>query len=384
MRSPTRATAGTVLALGAAAAFLGATGCASSGSDAGRVVSAKERNERFTPATDAYTKLGYRHVWTGFPTISAGARVESLDVFDNIVAVQESAGVLSVLEADSGVTRWSDQLGNPLTKFLGVERDDGRLICTSETEAYFLDLDTGTLVGKQRLEKVGNTKPELVGDLLVYATSSGEIFGQMKGQGFRAWGASLPGTVVVNPARMGDTLGFVSSTGDVLFIDGATGAGFVRSKMYMGTLVQPAASAELMFVASQDQSLYAFSPASVAPVWRHRTNVPLRSRPTYHDGTVYCTINGEGLTAFNEFGDGGRGDIKWAAKDVNGSVIGVRAGRLLVWNGTDACLVDPANGELVERVSLPDAGLLTTDSFVDGNLYMATPDGLIVKLAPRR
>jgi hypothetical protein len=387
MRSATRTTASTILALSAVglvgAALAPLQGCSS---DAGgtRLVSAADRNKAFTPETDAYTKLGYRHAWTGFPTLSAGASLKSVDVLDDVIAVQDSAGVLSILEANSGIGRWNDQLGNRLTKFLGVIRAGNRIICTSETEAYFLDVDTGTLVNKQRLEKVGTTRPEIVNDLLVYGTSAGEVYGQVLGQGFRAWGLSLPGTVTVPPGRLGNTLGFVSSTGAVQFLDGATGNTFSRGQMYMGTLVPPAASGDLMFVASEDQSLYAFSPASSAPIWRHRTNVTLRHRPVYHNGSVYCTIPGEGLTSFAEYGDAGRGHVNWSAKDVTGAVIGTRGGRLLVWDGSDACLVDTANGDIIDRVRLGDATSVTTDTFVDGNLYLTTREGLVVKLAPRR
>ena len=379
-QTPLAVAAWALIAAGAA----GLAGCATTGTaEGGAIVSAKERNARFTPATEAYSTLGYRHTWTGFPTMTAGARVSSLDVFEDVVTVVESGGVLSVLEAASGQTRWSDQLGNPLTKFLGVTRDDKQIICTTETDAYFLDIDTGTLVGKDRLLKVGNTPPEQVGNVLVYATAGGEIFGQVKLAGFRSWGHSMPGNISVRPGRMGNTLGFVSSTGDVLFLDGATGTGFGRAKMFMGTDVPPATSEELMFVASRDQSLYAFSAASSAPVWRYRTNVVLHDRPVYNAGVVYCSINGQGLTAFSEFGDGGRGNVLWTAAEVKGYVVGMRGGRLLVWDGSDACLLDPASGDLIERVALPGVTKVTTDGFVDGNLYMSTPEGLVIKLQPR-
>lgn len=385
MLRSTRRTAGTVYAraaIGLIAAVLSVqAGCESNDR---ATISTQERVDRFRPATSEYSTLGYRHVWTGFPTITAGATIESVDIFDDVLAVQESAGWLSIMETSSGLVRWSDQLGNSLTKSLGVSRDDRRIMCSTETEIFFLDIDTGTLVGKQRLEKVGNTKPELVDNLVVYGAAGGAIFGSVKLEGYRAWGASMPGTIEVNPARMGTTLGFVSSTGDILFVDGATGSGFVRSKMFMGTQVQPAASNDLMFVASRDQSLYAFSPASSAPVWRHRTSVPLHERPVYYNGTVYCSIDGEGLTAFGEYGNGGRGEIKWVSKGVFGYVAGVRGGRLLVWDGKDACLVDPTNGDLIERVALKDVAVIAPDNFVDGNLYLSTPQGVVVKLTPRR
>ena len=187
MLSPTRRTPGTVLArtaIGLVAAVLTVqAGCESSDRD---TISTQERAERFKPANDAYGTLGYRHIWTGFPTITSDATIKSLDIFDDVLTVQESAGWLSILETSSGLVRWSDQLGNPNTKFLGVGRDDRRILCFTETETSFHDIDTGTLVGKQRMEKVANTKPEMVDDLLVYGTAGGEIFGAVKLAGFRA------------------------------------------------------------------------------------------------------------------------------------------------------------------------------------------------------
>lgn len=381
MLSRTCRTAGIVAGALTVIGLVASAGCSDSERD---IVSSHERAARFKPANEAYTKLGYRHIWTGFPTMAAGATVARLDVLGDVVTAQDTAGVLSVLEEGSGLPRWSDQLGNPLTKFLGVARTDKTIVCSSEVEAHLLDIDTGTLVGKQRMDRVANTNPAIVGNLLVYGTATGEIVGQLMPAGFRAWGTTMSGPIEVNPARLGNTLGFVADNGEVAFFDGATGNPFSRSSMFMGTRVPPAASEDLMFVASRDQSLYAFSPASAAPVWRHRTSVSLTHRPVYHNGVVYCAINGDGLTAFGEYGDGGRGDVRWVSKGVFGYVVGIRAGRLVVWDGKEACLVDPENGDLIERARLDDVSHVATDNFVDGNLYLSTPHGVVVKLAPRK
>src|SRR5262245_8131209 len=119
------------VALGLAPLAIALTaGCAS---DSG-TVSAQERAAKFRAENDTYASLGYRHVWTGFPSMTTGATLRSLDAFDDVLTVQDSAGMLSLLEASSGQTRWSDQLGNPLTRFVGVVRDDRRVICASETD----------------------------------------------------------------------------------------------------------------------------------------------------------------------------------------------------------------------------------------------------------
>lgn len=382
MLSRTRWTARTVLAH-AAICLVGAvlavqTGCETTSNRS------LNRNESFKPANEAYATLGYRHVWAGFPAMSPGAQITLVEILDDVICVQNSNAVLSVLETSGGTTRWSDQLGDSLTKFVGLARDNRNIVCSSETEAFFLDVDTGTLLNKQRFNRVANTSPEIVNDLLVYGTARGQVFGDVQVQGFRAWGATLDSAIEIDPVRMGDMLCFVSRNGEVAFLNGATGSSFSRSKMFMGTQVPMGMSKDLVFIASTDQSVYAFSPSAAAPVWRHRTNVSLDYPPVYHMGVVYCAVGGDGLTAFGEYGVGGRGDVKWVSKGVFGEVIGVRNGRLLVWDGRDMCLVDPSNGDLIERVRLAGVTKVVTDTFVDGNLYLATTEGVIAKLSPRQ
>lgn len=382
MLSRNSKTVRTMLALVTACGLGGGlvAGCAS---DDGRGMSASERAARFKPANEAYSTIGYRHVWTGFATMAPGSTVRALDVLGDLVVVRDSSSTVSVIETTSGLTRWSDQLGNPLTKFVGTLRREREVLVSSETEVFGLDVDTGTLINKQRLGKVSNTRPEMVGDLLVYGTADGEIFAQMQPYGFRAWGNSMNGSVTVNPARIGNILAFVAGSGEVLFVDGLSGTGLARGQMFGGAKVDPAASANMAFVASDDQSLYAFAPNSSKPVWRHRTDVVLGFRPVYHDGVVYCTIGSDGLTAFTEFGAAGKGKVLWSCKEASGYVVGMRAGRLVTWDGRFACSIDPANGDLVEKVELGDVAFLGTDKFVDGNLYIVSPMGVVAKLEPR-
>ncbi|MGE3108662.1 MAG: PQQ-binding-like beta-propeller repeat protein [Phycisphaerales bacterium] len=368
-----------VLTLGVLAAGI-TGGCASKGPT---YVPPLARAEQFKPERDAYSRLGYRHEWTGFPTMTAGGRVNFFDVLGDVVVVQESTNTLSVLEAGNGASRWFDQVAGPLVKFVGNIRDDKTLLCTSESEVYFFDLETGNLVNKQKLDKVANTRPVVVQDRLVFGTASGEIFGQLKAGGFRVWGNQVAGSIQANPVQMGDLLGFVSDTGEVIILDGVSGRSSMRTQIYSGTIVDPAASDRLMFIASTDHSVYAFSPSRPAPVWRHRTDTPLRYQPTHHDGRLYCAIDGTGMVAFDAQGSNGDARIYWTNPDVLGTVIGVRNGRLVVWKGSTFTLLDPRDGATVDSVTLKNVGMVRVDKFVDGNMYIASTDGVVVKLLPR-
>ncbi|HRQ74203.1 MAG TPA: PQQ-binding-like beta-propeller repeat protein, partial [Phycisphaerales bacterium] len=98
-----------------------------------------------------------------------------------------------------------------------------------------------------------------------------------------------------------------------------------------------------------------------------------------HQGVVYVGTDDRGLLAL----DAATGAERWAAAGVSGTVIGVRAGRLLVFSGTEAFTLDPDTGDIVERASLPGVAILRPDAFVDGNLYAVSAQGVVAKFVPR-
>ena len=333
--------------------------------------------------TEEYAKLGYRIDWRGFPTVFPGETVRFFNVSGDVVMVQDTAGVLSIIEDRNGERRWSDQPAHRLTKFTGNIRDNNRIICSSESEAYFFDIETGNLVDKQRLEKVVNTRPVKVGDVLVYGCSDGQVLGHLTLNGFRQWGSTLDGVVEADPVRFGDSeiVGLVSSRGEVLIVNATTGFSQGRGRIFAGPGSSLGRSDTTLFVASLDHSLYAINRDDGSQLWRYRTEEPLRSAPVFHDGVVYCDLGTPGMTAFSS----SSGDVLWQTKDVHGTLIAVRKGRLIFWNPSTATAttVDPARGSVIDTVKLDRVVFLRSQPFVDGNLYGASANGVVFKLVPR-
>ncbi|MBC7835767.1 MAG: PQQ-binding-like beta-propeller repeat protein [Phycisphaerales bacterium] len=369
------------------------------GRGGGVTVPPEEREAAARIDHDAYATLGYRVQWRGFPTMTSGAVLRRLDVLGDLVVAQDSASVVSAIETTTGRSRWSDQLGNPLTKFVGSVRDGNRVICSSETDAFYLDADTGNLVAKHGLEMVVSTRPILAANILIYGTASGELLGLMKGTGYRVWGNSVQGGIDESPVAMltaegaenagaADVAGVVSQSGEVLLFNTTSGSGRGRAKIAGGVTVPAAASDGLLFVASLDQSIYAFDASSANQVWRYRTDAPLHERPVYHEGRLYCHVASRGLVCF----EAPTGKIIWSTKDVSGYVVGMRNGRLIVWDGPGnggrngggtAWSLDPANGQIIEQHQLAGVSFMSVDAFVDGNLYTGTPSGVVTKFVAR-
>ncbi len=353
-------------------------------SDGGMQPTSPEARAATVPVhTEQYAKLGYRIDWRGFPTMFTGARLRFFNVEGDVIMAQDSSGVLSILEDRSGERRWSDQPAQALTKYTGNIREGNRIICSSESEAFVFDIETGNLLDKQRLEKVVNTRPVKVGDILVYGCSDGQVLGHLTLNGFRQWGSGLDGSVEVDPIQFGDStaVALASARGEVLIIDAISGYSLGRGRVFAGPGAALGASDSTLFLASLDHSLYAISGENAGTIWRHRTEEPLRSAPVYHNGVVYCDLGTPGLTAFNS----ANGKVLWQTKPVHGVLTAVRKGRLVFWDSatSTATTIDPARGDVIDTVTLDKVVFLRAQPFVDGNLYGATANGVVFKLVPR-
>ncbi len=364
-----------MLALGGTGTLIGCE------SDAIGLATPEERAAATTVQHDEYSKLGYRVDWRGFPAMTPGDTISRLELFGDVVVVQESGSVVTVLEARSGEQRWSDPVGSTLTKFVGMIRDGKKLIVSSQSQAFIYDLETGALLTKQDLALVVDTKPVQVGSILVYGCSNGQVLGHLLLNGFKQWGSFMTGAINVDPLGVGSdgTVGMVSQGGDVLFIYGDTGLMRGRGNMYAGTEVALAASETMLFVASVDHSLYAFNRDGASEQWRKRTDEPLKFAPSFHDGRVYCDMGKEGLKCI----EASTGKELWANKDVHGTVVGMRNKRLIAWDGATATSLDPAAGSIIESAKLASVSMVKTDKFVDGSMYLAAPSGVVTKLVPR-
>jgi outer membrane protein assembly factor BamB len=355
------------------------------GCESGQTASASpEQRAAAVPVhTEQYTKLGYRIDWRGFPSLFSGSQLKFFNVAGDVILAQDSSGVLSILEDRSGERRWSDQPAQALTKFTGNIRDDNRIICSSEAEAFVFDIETGNLLDKQRLEKVVNTRPAKVGDILVYGCSDGQVLGHLTLNGFRQWGSGLDGSIETDPVQFGDSsaVALVSSRGEILIIDGISGYSLARGRIFAGPGAELGSSDTSLFIASLDHSLYAISKDSASIIWRHRTEEPLRAAPVHHEGVVYCDLGTQGITAFNS----ATGKVLWQNTSARGVLTAIRKGRLVFWNAANstATTIDPARGDIIDSVVLDKVTFLRAQPFVDGNLYGATANGVVIKLVPR-
>ncbi len=358
-------------------------GCSSGGSSSSGPAVVTATPDDASAPVGPLPALGYRLEWRGFPQVG-GRGVKHFQIAGDTVITHDWRNVLTVMEDSTGANRWAIKLGNDLTKFVGSARVDDQLLACSESEIQVLDIRTGAIEERQRLAVLANTPPVILGSIAVFGGAAGEIFGHNLRSGYKQWGYSMSGRIASHPvlAEPDDIVVF-SNTGEGAILNALSGQAFGRRPTLFGDLTNnPVSGPGTVFAASTDQSVWAFAIETGNQVWRHRTQSRLTDQPTYHDGRLYQAIPSEGLVAF----DAANGSVIWTSKGVRGSVISVRSGspgRLLVWDGQDAILLDAARGDEIERVSMPDVTFIRVTPFVDGNVYTATSKGTVEKYAPR-
>lgn len=330
-------------------------------------------------AHDGWAKLGYRLDWQGFASVPGGNRVTQFEIGSDVLLVQESGSRVTLLEKSDGSLRWTNQLSSRLTKYVGADIIRDMVFVSSDSELTGLEMGTGNVVLRQPFQRVVNTPPMISGAVAVYGTASGEVMGHMMTNGVKLWGFQTPGAITRGAVDVNGIAGVVSQSGDVLFLDPQSGVLYGRQRMFRGSESAPISGDGAMYVASLDQSLWAFEPSGRVR-WRLRTEHALTAQPTFHAGAVYCEVPTMGLVAV----DAGTGAKRWASPDARGVVVADRNGMLVVHGGGTMMLVDPADGQVVARESIPGVTMVVAEEFVDGALYAVSSGGAVSRMVPRR
>lgn len=339
---------------------------------------------------EAYSKLGYGLQWSSFAAVQSGQTLDGVDVLDGMVLARDTNGAFTSLAPLSGDIRWAKLVGTPLTKFLGAVKDGKQLFVVGERDVYLVSAETGepTLSGPARgdrpmmeqLGKIGATEPLTIGNVLLLGTTSGHGFAHVLGQGVTGWRYLIGGAISAKPTMLNSgNVAFVTQGGKVVLLQPSSGMSTGRADVFGPVTVPAAAGPGSAFVASNDQSLYAFDDIGCVLRWRVRTESALTRPPVYHGGKVFVQVPGKGLLAV----DANTGRQAWMKGELAGDVLAVRKGRLLVWDGAHATLVDPANGDVIEKVELPGLMGLKVSSFVDGDIYALYSSGQVAKFNPR-
>lgn len=376
-----RACGGSMLAL----ALIAAAGCAP-----GQIFGPKQTPPpaplKGSEAVDreGYASIGYGLAWSGFAAVdeTAGGQAANLAVLDDLVFITSTTTATSALSDATGKLRWAAVLGSSGSQITALARQGGRLLASSGSSVAIVDIASGTLVNRQGFRTLAGTAPAVAGDTLVFGGEGGTLFGFLPVAGTEAWRYRMPARMTIDPVSLGGPLvAAVSSDGTVAMFDGINGQRTGAFTMFGNAGGAPAVGDGAVFIASEDQSIYALNVPDATRRWQVRTDRPLRGASSFAGNKVFISVPERGLLALNAK----TGQQEWLAPRVSGSVIGQRAGRLLVWDSVSKIFrtIDPASGAVIATLNVPTASVVRLSKPVDGDLYVVTPRGEVTKFTPR-
>jgi len=362
----------TIAVLALAAAGFCMTGCESSKpNDPGSAIAAGLDLD--------VAKLGYRQSWIGVAPTKGGPKKVSFA--GDEIAIVDSIGDLSVLSEASGAFRWSADNPDPNPAVRDVRRLGNVIGLCNESEIVTFAADTGEMLSRQKLLRIASTAGVGNGRQLFFGTAGGELYAHDAGLGMKLWTYGVGGPVLTNPVLALDRfVCVVSQSGKIFIIDAGSGTSAGVVSISGPSVPSPVAGEQSVFVASDDQSLYAVTVApNVGLKWRLRTEVPLRRQPMYAAGKVFLVIPGKGLHAVNAK----TGEIVWRSPSVDADPIALRGSTLLTRSGENLLAVEAETGREIGSVAVPGLVTTTTSTGKDGAMLLGLKDGRIVRLAPK-
>ena len=325
---------------------------------------------------DGFEKMGYRLAWTGSAVVSRGQRVQRADVFGDGVVVLETGHAVSFVQADDGRTRWSTALGNNLTRFVGNARHGDRVYVASDIELFVLSAQTGDLLDKHPLAVVVDTPPVVADGAVFFGSPIGRVLAHDLRTGLERWQYQLEGPISAPPVLVGENVGVVSETGDVIVLDPERGTATMRAGVYGAPGGAPAGEDNVLAFACMDQSAYAFNSRGGSRLWRYRTETSLDLPLTIFDGLAHFAVPGRGMVALDLL----TGEEVWTAAGIEGKALGTADGLVLVWDGMALHAIDE-RGELVSTVDLPSAHRIMMPDPHGGELYIVTDHGAVARFS---
>ena len=330
---------------------------------------------------EGWAELGYMWEWTGYPPLAEGAVIDHATAYDDLLTFIGSGSTLSVLEANTGKVRWSRQIDRPTTRFVDPVLRDGILYSASDTELWEVDIKNGNTLDRDSLGTLVNTPPLLMDNLAIFGTLSGELFAFQMTNDFKLWSYKFDGPIHQPAIDLGEgMIAAISEKGEIRTLDATNAHTGMTTRIAGGSDTNLLTDYFGLYIASLDQSLYAFDIVDGYRFWRVRSSAPVTVQHTLHEGIVYASTRDQGLMAI----DAATGDIVWNNPEIGGWVLTVvDDSELIVYSGFEMLAIDKERGDILARTPLSGVSGIRTDSQVDGNIYVITREGGVSKFGRR-
>jgi outer membrane protein assembly factor BamB len=330
--------------------------------------------------------FGYRIVWQTEPLATRDAQLQVMNATADSAWFGDSAGSIVRIRRDNGETVWRSSTYQGTDRMLSLdylpsEHHDNVYVVT-ELASVALDATTGNLIRKTRFGQLPACAPAVFGPTMIFGTNTGLASWFQYSSGYN-WRSTTLGGHVTAPITIAGELALAGSTnGSVMAMDASSAGIRWTRKLSAGVEAPIAADNQACYVASLDQSLWAFDISNGRVLWQYFTQAALTNPPVRIADGLYLQIPGEGLVSFNPLpNEKPEGEVRWKSK-APGNVIARVGTNLMAWDAASRTLssVAVSNGRVVTQVSMPKVESIKFVPAIDGDMFLASKDGLVERL----
>lgn len=327
-------------------------------------------------------KLGYVSRWVLDLGVPGSDRLTEVAVLDDVVVTVElPTRLVSVVDINNGHPRWRKIIGQTLDEIFTPARNGGRLLINSENRLYQLDAVSGRVEVVNDLASSVGTGPAVVAgsNIAVFGSLTGKITGTDLASGNVRWTDKFPGSVIVKPIAYEQQVFVTDSLGGYAMFNGVTGERLWQGGVHGRISASPAVSATGVYIASEDQSLYALNRANGRDRWSpYRATGPLRKSPVVMGNSLYLPLPGNEMVSLDPLN---KAEL-WRMPG-NPQPVALLDQKLLVNHGDSLAAVDNQTGKTILQV--PTSRRLQTVLRGPGNsLILVSPNGRLQRLDPVR
>jgi outer membrane protein assembly factor BamB len=230
---------------------------------------------------DSAARVGLERAWFAqVPLDPSRSRVTAWQLHQNRLYCVTDAGIVTAIDAETGASLWSRQVGRPGVPAFGPDANDKYLGVVTSAQLYMLDRETGRLKWRRVLGSAPSSGPAMTKNYAYVALVTGRIEGyRLDDPATQPWYYQSKGRTYLRPTTTGSVVSWPTTEG-YLYVSGANDPGVrFRLKTSADIVTSPAEMEPYLYIASLDGYLYCLDERNGSEMWRYSTGYPIESSP---------------------------------------------------------------------------------------------------------
>ena len=300
---------------------------------------------------DQAQRFGLQRAWFTQVEVNPGRNeVERAVLLGDELAVLTTAGVLHVLDATTGATRWIERIGKPRYPSLGPAASDKHLAIINGSTLFVFDKATRREILRKPIGGGPAAGPALAGDIVFVPLFNGQIEGysldDTKGV---PWVYQSAGRLFMRPVTTENRVIWASDAGYLYGADNQGEGIRFRFESLSPIAAPPATKSPYVFAVAEDGYVFALNEETGRLRWRYATGWPAHYSPVVIGDDLYVATDEPALHCLSTED----GSLHWAAVGVSQFVAASPTrvygmdhyGSLLILDGRSGVILGQASGQ---------------------------------------